>query len=173
MAVRRYPVDLEGEIALQDNTRLPMRPIRPDDAALVRRFFDGLSPESRYQRFMQHLHELPPGLLERFTNVDYERSLALVVLDPRQRELVAVGRYAPAEDRVNAEFALTVADAWQAKGLGRILLTRLCDLARRAGYRALYGRILDDNRKMLDLATRLGFALHGRDGTELIVRRQL
>jgi acetyltransferase len=153
--------------------RLPVRPIRPDDAQLVTRFFDGLSEQSRYQRFMQHLHELPPGLLGRFTNVDYERALALVVLDPQQRDLVAVGRYAPAEDGVNAEFALTVADAWQAKGLGRILLARLCDLARSAGYQALYGRIRDDNRKMLELAARLGFALTGREGPELIVVRHL
>ena len=70
-------------------------------------------------------------------------------------------------------FALTVADAWQAKGIGRVLLARLCDLARKAGYQALYGRILDDNKSMLDLAARLGFALKGREGTELIVVRQL
>jgi len=173
MAVRQYPVELEGEIALKDGARLPVRPIRPDDAQLLIRFFHGQSEQSRYQRFMQHLHELPPDLLERFTNVDYERSLALVVLDPRQRDLVAVGRYAPAVDGINAEFALTVADAWQAKGLGRILLAQLCDLARKAGYQALYGRVLDDNKKMLELAARLGFTLKGREGTELIVVRRL
>jgi acetyltransferase len=122
---------------------------------------------------MQHLTALPPRLLMRFTNVDYERSLALVVLDPEERELVAVGRFAPAEGEGNAEFALTVADAWQAKGIGRILLERLCDLARTAGYTALYGRVLDDNKTMLDLATRLGFERHGREGTELIVVRRL
>jgi len=173
MAVRPYPVELEGEIALKGGMRLPVRPIRPDDAPLLTGFFHGLSERSRYQRFMQHLHMLPPRLLLRFTNVDYERSLALVVLDPQRRELVAVGRYAPTEDEANAEFALTVADAWQAKGIGRVLLARLCDLARKAGYRALYGRILDDNKSMLDLAARLGFALKGREGTELIVVRQL
>lgn len=169
----RYPVELENEIALAGGVRLPVRPIRPDDAPLLTRFFHGLSDRSRYQRFMQHLQTLPPGLLERFTNVDYERALALVVLDPEERELIAVGRYAPTNDDANAEFALTVADAWQAKGIGRILLGRLCDLARRAGYKALYGRVLDGNKEMLDLAARLGFALCGREGAELIVVRHL
>lgn len=173
MAVRRYPVELEGEIVLRGGTRLPVRPIRPDDAPLLIRFFEGLSQRSRYQRFMQHLQELPPDLLERFTNVDYPRALGLVALDPQRREFVAVGRYAPTDDPANAEFALTVADAWQAKGIGRELLARLCDLARRAGYQALFGRVLDGNKEMLDLAARLGFTLHGREGAELIVVRRL
>src|SRR5678815_245497 len=136
---RPYPSELQGEITLRDGLRLRVRPIRPEDAPFIVRFFQGLSERSRYQRFMQHLQALPPRLLLQFTNVDYERSLALVVLDAEGRELVAVGRYAPTEDGKNAEFALTVADAWQAKGIGRILLQRLCDLARRAGYKALYG----------------------------------
>ena len=173
MAVRHYPVELEGEIALAGGVRLPVRPIRPDDAALVTRFFDGLSERSRYQRFMQHLRALPPAMLARLTNLDYQRELALVVLDPEGREFVAVGRFAPSIEDTNAEFALTVADAWQAKGIGRVLLERLCDCARRAGYAALYGRILAENKEMLELAARLGFVPHSRDGAELIVVRHL
>ena len=136
------------------------------------RLFDGLSPRSRYQRFMQHLNALPPDLLQRFTRVDYERALALVVLGPEGRDIVAVGRYASAGEG-DAEFALTVADAWQAKGIGRVLLQRLCDLACRAGYRALVGRVLDDNKEMLELARRLGFVPRGREGAELLVVRDL
>ena len=41
-----------------------------------------LSERSRYQRFMQHLRELPPPMLARFTQLDYDRELALVALDP-------------------------------------------------------------------------------------------
>lgn len=169
----RYPAGLEGEIALRDGVRLALRPIRPGDAPLLVRLFEGLSERSRYQRFMQHLRALPPDLLQRFTRVDYERALALVVFDPEGREIVAVGRYAPADTAGNAEFALTVADAWQARGIGRILLQRLCDLARSAGYKALIGRVLDDNKEMLELARRLGFVPRGREGAELIVVRDL
>src|SRR6185295_14674650 len=161
MAVRHYPVELEGDIALAGGVRLPVRPIRPEDASLLTRFFDGLSERSRYQRFMQHLRTLPPAMLARLTNLDF------------QRELVLVGRYAPSVDDANAEFALTVADAWQAKGIGRVLLERLCARARHAGYAALYGRVLDENKEMLELAARLGFVAHSRDGAELIVVRHL
>lgn len=171
MAVRHYPVELEGEVTLAGGVRLPMRPIRPEDAPLLTRFFDGLSERSRYQRFMQQLSELPPRLLARFTQLDYDRELALVVL--HEGRFVSVGRYAPNPDGTTAEFALTVADEWQGKGLGRALLERLCASARDAGYAALYGNILADNRDMLHLAARLGFSEVSRGGNEVVVVRHL
>src|SRR6185503_11380667 len=106
-----------------------------------KRFFSGLSQRSRYHRFMQHLQELPPGLLQRFTRIDPEREAALVALSGD--DIVAVGRYAPDPEGPCAEYALVVADALQRKGLGRHLLQRLLAGARAAGYPCLCGRVLD------------------------------
>ncbi|HWA37402.1 MAG TPA: bifunctional acetate--CoA ligase family protein/GNAT family N-acetyltransferase [Burkholderiales bacterium] len=167
MAIHPYPVELETEVALRDGLKVRIRPIRPDDAEREIRFFDGLSEQSRYQRFMQHLPHLPPRMLARFTQLDYDRELALVTL--ADDEIVAVGRYAPNADGATAEFALVVADAWQGKGLGRILLQSLKQEAKKAGYRALYGAILEANRDMLDLARRLGFVEASRTGTDVTV----
>lgn len=171
MAIHPYPAELEEELALEDGTRLRLRPMRPDDVAREGRFFDSLSERSRYQRFMQHLPKLPPGMLARFTQLDYDRELALVAM--RDDDFVAVGRYAPNADGRTAEFALVVGDAWQGKGLGRRLLERLCNCARAAGYEALYGHILEANHDMLDLARRLGFAEEARGGSEVTVVRRL
>jgi acetyltransferase len=167
MAIHPYPVELESEAVLRDGTRLAIRPIRPEDAERELRFFDGLSERSRYQRFMQHLPYLPPRMLARFTQLDYDRELALAAL--AGDEIVAVGRYAPNADGATAEFALVVADAWQGKGLGRLLLESLKREAKKAGYRALYGAILEANRDMLDLARRLGFTEEARSGTDVTV----
>ena len=169
LAIHPYPSELEGEIGLRDGTRLPVRPMRPEDTELELAFFRGLSERSRYHRFMQHLPELPPRMLARFTQLDYDRELALVALHAGQ--FVAVGRYAPNLDGVSAEFALTVADAWQARGIGRALLERLCQCAREAGYEALYGYILADNRDMLQLASKLGFAEVSREDEVVVMRR--
>jgi acetyltransferase len=171
LAIHPYPTELEGEIRLRDGSRLPVRPMRPEDVELELAFFRGLSERSRYQRFMQQLSELPPRLLARFTQLDYDRELALVVL--HEGRFASVGRYAPNPDGSTAEFALTVADAWQGKGIGRALLERLCSSARDAGYAALYGNILADNHDMLHLAARLGFTESSRDGTEVVVVRRL
>lgn len=137
----------------------------------MQRFTSRLSERSRYQRFMQHLEQLPPSLLARFTHLDYGRELALAAL--HENEFIAVGRYAPNPDGTTAEFGLVVADAWQHQGLGRVLLERLCEAARDAGYEALFGYMLADNRGMIELAARLGFSPAGRDGAALAMVRQL
>lgn len=154
----------ESVVVLADGAAVRIRSIAPEDKARELRFFEGLSQRSRYHRFMQHLRELPPGMLERFTRIDPQREAALVAL--AGDEIVGVGRYAPDPEGRCAEFALVVADAWQRKGLGRQLLERLLAAARSAGYPCLCGRILEDNRGMLELARRLGFAHEARSGAE-------
>jgi acetyltransferase len=171
LAIHPYPTELEGELRLRNGTAVRVRPMRPEDGELERRFFDGLSERSRYQRFMQYLPHLPAPLLARFTQLDYDRELALVCV--LEDEFIAVGRYAPNADGVTAEFALVVGDAWQGKGLGRALLERLCTHAREAGYEALYGHILEANHDMLALAARLGFHEVSRAGSEVSVVRRL
>jgi len=171
MAIHPYPVELEGAIRLRDGREVRVRPIRPEDAGRELRFFDRLSDRSRYQRFMHYLKHLPPRMLARFTQIDYDRELALVAL--WRDEFVAIGRYTPSADGVTAEFAVTVADDWQGKGLGHTLLQRLCDAARAAGYDALLGHILEANRDMLGLAAHLGFVEMSRSGNEVTVTRKL
>jgi len=173
MAIHPYPAELEGELRLRDGSTVSMRPIRPEDAALERRFFDALSERSRFQRFLNQMSQLPPQMLARFTQLDYGRELALIALAPGGREFIGVGRYAPNADGETAEFALTVADAWQGRGVGRGLLERICDCARAAGYRSLVGHILHANREMLELSAHLGFVQSGRDGELVTVARAL
>jgi len=173
MAIHPYPTELEGTLKLRDGSTVTVRPIRPEDAEPEQRFFEGLSQRSRYQRFMNQMAHLPPRMLARFTQLDYDRELALVAIAPGGQEFIAVGRYAPNADGETAEFALTVADAWQGRGLGRGLLERLCECARAAGYRALLGSILHANQDMLVLAENLGFVRSGRDGDVITVTRAL
>jgi acetyltransferase len=171
MAIHPYPRELEADVRTRDGRTVRVRPIRPEDAEREMRFFAGLSARSRYQRFMQYLSTLSERMLARFTQLDYDRELALVAL--WEDEFIAVGRYAPNQDGVTAEFALAVADAWQGKGLGRVLLERLCDAARAAGYRALHGQILHANRDMLELAAHVGFTEQSSEGDTVTVVRTL
>ena len=172
MAIHPYPSELEGTLVLRDGSTVPVRPIRPEDAGLEKRFFEGLSEKSRYQRFLNQMAQLPPQLLARFTQLDFGREMALVALAPGG-EFIGVARYSPNADGSSAEFALTVADAWQRRGLGRALLEKLVACARAAGYAALDGTILNVNNEMLELAARLGFERCGRDGDAVTVVRKL
>jgi acetyltransferase len=173
MAIHPYPAELEGKARLRNGSTVAVRPIRPEDAEFERRFFDALSEQSRYQRFLNQMAHLPPQMLARFTQLDYDRELALVALAPDGSDFIGVGRYSPNADGETAEFALTVADAWQGRGVGRALLERLCECARAAGYLTLNGYILNANQEMLGLAEHLGFVQSGRDGDLVTVARAL
>jgi len=181
LAAHPYPSQLEGELRLRDGSTVPVRPIKPGDEALETRFVNGLSQDSRYQRFLNQMKELPPPLLARFTHIDYDREMALVALAPEGGEFIGVARYAPNAGGdgsgfappTSAEFAVTVADAWQGRGLGHALLEKLITCARAAGYAALDGIILADNGHMLELVTHLGFVRTGHEGDTVSVALKL
>ncbi len=165
MAIHPYPIELVGDAALRDGTVLHVRPIRPEDAELERAFVNGLSEQSRYFRFFYRLHELTPAMLARFTQVDYDREMALVAIhdgagEPPLRSFVAVARYTANPDAESAEFAIVVADAWQGRGVGRVLMQRLIDSAKRRGLSRLEGAVLRANANMRRFCEGLGFVTH-------------
>jgi acetyltransferase len=140
---------------------LTIRALQPEHADLEVRFGLALSAQSRYERFLGGGVKLTPELLARLVNVDLAREAALIatVAFADTETPVAVGRYALAPEDGTAEVAVTVADAWQGCGLGRLLLERVIDAARRNGVRRLTGDVLAANARMLALARRVGFRI--------------
>jgi acetyltransferase len=163
MAIHPYPIELIGDVALRDGTLLHVRPIRPEDADLESAFVNGLSEQTRYFRFFYRLAELTPSMLARFTQVDYDRELALVALAPgddaARQVFVGVARYIANPDRTSAEFAVVVADAWQRRGVARVLMRGLIVCAKRRGFERLTGTILRANEPMLAFVRALGFGV--------------
>jgi acetyltransferase len=165
MAIHPYPARLEHVERLRSGAVLRIRPIRPEDAALVSAFADQLSDRSRYLRFFSVQRGLTPALLARLTQVDYDRELALIALAEGQSEaefMVGVARFAANPDGESCEFAVTIDDNWNGRGLATMLMERLMEAARDAGYRRMTGLVLPDNHSMLKLADRLHFE-RGRD----------
>ena len=120
---------------------------------------EGLSPESRRFRFQSALTTLTPAMLARFTQIDYDREMALVAMARAggvERE-VAVARYVRLPNERSCEFAIVVADDWQGRGLGRRLMARLIAVARARGLGSMVGWVLASNATMLKLCESLGF----------------
>lgn len=172
MAIHPYPAHLAGEYSLRDGTKITLRPIRPEDAAIEQAFVRGLSPESRYFRFMNSLQELDRELLIRLTQLDYARELALIATRSGAggEILIGVARYAANPDGDSAEFAVTVADAWQGRGLGSLLMCRLIEAAAAYRFQRLTGEVLANNLRMLQLMARLGFAIRPHEGDPALRR---
>jgi acetyltransferase len=177
MAIYPYPSHLASRWQLADGTDLAIRPIRPEDAKIEKEFVESLSAESKYFRFMQSLEKLTPAMLVRLTQIDYDREMALIAVaevDGQELE-VGVVRYAINPDGRSCEFALTVADAWQNKGIGTHLMRRIMEIAKTRGLQTIEGEVLASNSRMLGLVKALGFSIHTDpdDPAIKIVRRTL
>ncbi len=161
MAIHPYPSHLVTRVQLADGTDLVVRPIRPEDAEIEAQFVRNLSPEAKYFRFMQSVRELTPEMLIRFTQIDYDRELALIaVVQEGSRDVqIAVTRYGTNPDGESCEFAIVVADAWQHRGIGTRLLALLMEAARAKGFKLMEGEVLAENVPMLNLVRRLGFTV--------------
>jgi acetyltransferase len=165
-AIRPFPAEYVWTEASRDGAAFTIRPIRPDDEPLLVAFHRALSEESIRLRYM-HPFKLDErtahARLIRTCFVDYDREMALVA-EVRSasggREIAAVGRLSRDRDgRNGAEFALLVADAWQKRGVGRALLRRLVEVARREGLARVYADILVSNTGMQHLCEQLGFTI--------------
>jgi acetyltransferase len=160
MAIHPYPAELEQEFELEDGQRATLRAIRPEDAALEQEFVHRLSEQSRFLRFMFGLQDLTPAMLSKFTQIDYDRELALlVVLQPAQgpQQQIGVARYITFPDAETCEFAIVVSDEWQGRGVARPLFNKLIAAARDRGLRIMTGVTLRENTRMIDLSRSLGF----------------
>lgn len=144
---------------LRDRSRVLVRPIRPEDVSCVADFVDALSPQSRYALFLAGIARLSDRELRRLCDPDCARDVAYVAVDsadPGMR-LIGIGRYAESERGEEAELSVAVADAWQHRGLGTLLLRHLIAAAREHGVRRLSSVDSAANYRMHELARRLGF----------------
>ena len=168
MAVHPYPGALESPLLLPDGQAATIRAIRPEDAELEREFVHRLSEQSRFLRFMFGLQDLTPAMLSKFTQVDYDRELALIVvvrLPEGREQQIGVARYITLPDEESCEFAIVLSDEWQGRGVARQLFRRLIDVARERGLKLMTGITLRENARMIDLARSYGFE-SGADADE-------
>jgi GNAT superfamily N-acetyltransferase len=150
--VQSEPASAEERWILRDGRRARAREIRPSDAPLLVQGFEQLSERSRRLRFFTPKRALSPREVAYLTQLDGQRHFAIGagVLTDQGWQPAAVARFVglPHEPK-EAEPALTVVDAFQGLGLGRLLFARLVDAAVERGYRILRADVLEENHAML------------------------
>jgi RimJ/RimL family protein N-acetyltransferase len=141
---RQYPAYYEEWITLRDGSAVFLRPIKPIDGALLLELFQKLSPETIYFRFLTHLERLQPEMLRQLVEIDYEThfALAAIITDDTKESIIGTCRYIVKEDGKHAELTVILRDDWQRKGLGKLMVTRVVDIARSKGLASI-GILLD------------------------------
>lgn len=160
-AICPYPKELEHSLDWNGRTLL-IRPIRPEDETALSELLNSLAPEDARMRFFDTMRNLPRSQLARFTQIDYDREMALVATERdsngSERSLGEV-RVVADPDTLFADFAIVVRSELKGQGLGRLLLQSIINYARSRGIGELRGETLSGNLRMQRLATHFGFQL--------------
>ncbi|MFH2044439.1 MAG: bifunctional acetate--CoA ligase family protein/GNAT family N-acetyltransferase [Pseudomonadota bacterium] len=159
LIISPYPNQHESHISVGDNINLFVRPIRPEDASLIEDLFKTLSPQTIYFRFFAPMKYISPTMLARFTQIDYDREIALVAIleSETDEKIVGVARVISQRNPKHAEFAVLVADNWHGKGIGATLLRRCLNIAKDHGIEKVWGTVLAENTQMLAMGKKMGF----------------
>lgn len=168
-AIRPYPTQYVWEWKLKDGAAVTIRPIRPEDEALMVRFHATLSERSVYLRYFGSLSlgsRVEHERLARICSDSYDHGFALVAdrMHPAtgQHEVLGIGRFT-AINAEEAEAAVLVSDQWQGRGLGAELLARVVRVAREEKFKKLSAEILRDNLVMQVIFKKTGFQLRAME----------
>jgi acetyltransferase len=161
LAIRPYPKELEETIRLDDGRELLLRPVLPEDEPAFHRAMAKLTPEEIRLRFFTPIKALTHLQTARLTQIDYDREMALVLAEPTlpgEAEVFGVARLTADPDNERAEYAIIVRHEMTGKGLGLLLMRRLIDYAKKRGIGEIFGDVLRENSRMLQMCQKLGFA---------------
>lgn len=150
-----YPGHREADIALRDGLTVHVRPIRPEDEQRLLDLLTSLSLDARTLRFFSAGVDLSE-LARHDSHVDYVQSFGLVATTGPDERVVGHALYARI-DAERAEIAFTVADEYQGRGLGTLLLGQLVEHAAANGIHQFVAVVLPTNFRMLGVFRDSGF----------------
>jgi GNAT superfamily N-acetyltransferase len=177
------PASYHHSETLSDGQTIRLRAIQPNDRERLREEFLKLSKATVRDRFFSVKMDLTPKELTYFTEVDFDHHVALVAeLESAATQScttpsgttytpVAVGRLVRQSGQPDhCEIAITVTDAMQGHGIGKILLNQLIDCARKLGVRHMDASVMADNTRMMKLIRKTGlpFKSQLQDGINTI-----
>ncbi|MBD8109319.1 bifunctional acetate--CoA ligase family protein/GNAT family N-acetyltransferase [Erwinia persicina] len=161
LAIRPYPHELEEAVQLKNGQQCLFRPILPEDEPLLQQFIAQVTKEDLYYRYFSEINEFTHDDLANMTQIDYDREMAIVAVRQHkgQDEIIGVTRAISDADNIDAEFSVLVRSDLKGLGLGRRLLEKMIIYTRQHGLQQLNGITMPNNRGMVTLARKLGFAV--------------
>jgi len=162
MKIKDYPDQYEIHTTTKTGLDILIRPMRDDDATRLRALFYTLSPKTVYLRFFTQLHDPSAEMFEKLARVDHDRHVVLVAVEEKaeDRKILGVFRLMCDPASKQAEMAVVVGDPWQGKGVGSKLFEHGFSIAKERGIESVVGMVLPENKTVLALSRKHGFAIH-------------
>ena len=150
-------VPRDGDVVLRDGSTVHIRVMRASDEAGLCALLTSLSEESRWLRF--YCVQNSAGLaIEAHREANLDHAFGLVACSGDEERVVGHAFYA-AIDEQQAEVAFTIANDFQERGLGTILLCQLAEVAAANGIKVFEANVVAANHAMLHVFRASGFPL--------------
>ena len=173
-AIRPYPLNYVVAITLKNNQPVILRPIKPEDIPLLKRFHSELSENSVYQRFFAFVSLDKRIAYDRLTRIcfnDYDREMAIVaeISDKNeQKQIIGIGRLTRIPGTKFADLKLTIIDAYHHMGLGTAIMKHLVEIANKEKIHTIDAFILIKNTGMIHLCQKFGFKIKESDDPMIV-----
>jgi len=139
-----------------------LRPIKPEDEPLENELWKTFSEETQRFRFFSPMKTWSHATLVRYTNIDYDREIAIVgiLTENGEKKMIGVVRMImEPPDFKTAEVAIVVGDPWQGLGLGSKMMNSMIEIAKDKNLDSIYGLILRDNSRAIELFKEKDFSV--------------
>jgi len=175
LVIPAYPESYEKDVILNGGEALVFRPIRPEDEPMLLDMLEQVSDQSLYMRFFGFIPKITHHWMSRFTNIDYDREMAIVaeMNTGTQRKIVGVVRIIEDAWRESAEYSILIADEWHGKGLGNLLTDYILKIAQDRNLKKVNASVLASNSPMIHMFKRRDFAFERIDLEFFEVEKEL
>ncbi|MCG6911270.1 MAG: GNAT family N-acetyltransferase [Deltaproteobacteria bacterium] len=147
-----YPRHLEENILI-DNQTVTVRPSKPVDERRIQEHFYTLEKNDIVARFFHEKTAFVHDEVGKVSQVDYVKDLTIVAVvgEFGFGKVIGVGEYLLDPSNNMAEVAFSVSKEFKRKGLGKILMKKLCQAAREKGISGLFAYTSHENKGMINL----------------------
>jgi len=161
LVIPPYPSEYIKKIKLKDGRNVTLRPIKPEDEEMEREMFLNFSERTQRYRFFQLIKNISHERLVRYTQIDYDREIAIIaeLEEDGKQKMAGVVRLISDQYNENAEFAIVVADPWHGLGLGGELADYVLEIAEKRGIHKIYAYVLANNHIMIRMFKNRGFSV--------------
>jgi len=153
-----YPFKLEETIKIKEQ-EVTIRPAKPVDERRIQEHFYNLDKKDIVSRFFHEKRSFVREEAEGVSQIDYIKDLTIVAVvgEFGFGTVVGIGEYLLEPSKNIAEVAFSISKEFQGKGLGKILLKKLCMAARENGIAGLVAYTSPGNKFMIKLFNTLPF----------------
>jgi len=165
LVISPYPSEYTTTYTMKDGQKAILRAIKPEDEFMEKEMFSNFSERTQRFRFFQLISDISHEQLIRYTQIDYDREIAIIaeIEDEGRKKMAGVVRLIADQYNETAEYAIVIADPWQNKGLGNKFTDYIHEIAKARGIKKICANVLATNHIMQHMFRARGYKMERVD----------